>query len=59
MEITFDVIPSLNGNLVNKINGCDHNESDRNDASPQNLGTNSYVMQFGRVIRKPVRFRDT
>ena len=49
---------SLNGNLYNKSHDCDHNESDRNDASPQNLETNAYVMQFGCVIKKLVRFGD-
>ena len=49
---------SLNGNLYNKSHDCDHNESDRNDASPQNLETNAYVMQFGCVIKKLVRFAD-
>ena len=51
--------PSLNGSLDNKMNGCDHNESDRIEISQQNIGTNSYVTRYGRVIKKPVRFGDT
>ena len=51
--------PSLNGSLDNKINDCDHNESDRTEISQQNIGTNSYVTRYGRVIKKPVRFGDT
>ena len=35
--------PSLNGSLDNKMNDCDHNESDKTDISQQNVGTNSYI----------------
>ena len=68
MEIIFDIIsylllkrePSLIiGNMDNKINDCNHNESDRNDIPPQNLETNSNVTKYDRVIKKPARFRDT
>ena len=41
------------------MNGCDHNESHRTEISQQNIGTNSYVTRYGRVIKKPVRFGDT
>ena len=51
--------PSSNGSMDNKINDCNHNESDRTDISQQNIGTNSYVTRYGRVIKKPVRFGDT
>ena len=50
---------SSNGSLDNKMNGCDHNESHRTEISQQNIGTNSYVTRYGRVIKKPVRFGDT
>ena len=50
---------SSNGSLDNKMNGCDRNESHRTEISQQNIGTNSYVTRFGRVIKKPVRFGDT
>ena len=43
--------PSSNSSLDNKMNDCDHNESDRTDISQQNIGTNSYVMRYGRVIK--------
>ena len=67
IEITFDVIsdllwtrePSLNGSLDNKMNDCDDNESDRTEISQQNIKTNSYVTQYGHVIKKPVRFGGT
>ena len=32
--------PSLNGSLNNKMNDCDHNESDRTEISQQNIGAN-------------------
>ena len=51
--------PSLNGSLDNKMNRCDHNESDRIEISQQNIGNNSYVTRYDRVIKKPVRFGDT
>ena len=41
------------------MNDCGHNESDRTDISQHNIGTNSYVTRYGRVIKKPVRFGDT
>ena len=50
---------SLNGSWDNKMNDCDHNESDRTKISQQNIGTNSYVTRYGHVIKKPVRFGDT
>ena len=51
--------PSSNGSLDNKMNDYDHNESDRTEISQQNIGTNSFVRRYGRVIKKPVRFGDT
>ena len=58
-HLLLKIDPYLNGNLDNEVNDCDHNESNINNTSPQNLGTNSYVTRYGGVIRKPVRFRDT
>ena len=43
--------PSVNGSLDNKMNDCDHKETDRTD--------NSYVTRYGCVIKKPVRFAGT
>ena len=51
--------PSLNGSLDNKMNDCDNHESDRTEISQQNIGTNSYVTRYDRVIKKPVRFGST
>ena len=51
--------PSSNSSLDNKMNDCDHNESDRTEISQENIGNNSYVTRYGRVIKKPVRFGDT
>lgn len=48
-----------NGNLDDKINDYDQNESDRDDTSKQKLGNNSCITRNGRVIKKPFRFRDT
>ena len=57
--------PSLNGSLDNKMNDWDHNESDRTDISQQNIGSDSYVTRYGRVItrygrviKNPLRFGD-
>ena len=44
------------------MNDCNHNESDRADRAEitqQNIGTNSYVTRYGRIIKKPVRFGRT
>ena len=41
------------------MNDPDHNESDRTDISQQNIGTNSNVTRYGRIIKKPVRFGET
>ena len=48
---------SLNGNML-KLNDCNHNESDTNNISPENIEKFSYVTGYGLVIKKPVRFRD-
>ena len=41
------------------MNDWDHNESDRTDISQQNIGSDSYVTRYGRVIKNPLRFGDT
>ena len=41
------------------MNDCDDNESDRTEISQQNIETNSYVTQYGHVIKKTVRFGGT
>lgn len=41
-----------------KLNDCNHNESDTNNISPENIEKFSYVTGYGLVIKKPVRFRD-
>ena len=48
------------------MNDWDHNESDRTDISQQNIGSDSYVTRYGRVItrygrviKNSLRFGDT